>query len=1069
MQTLRVIFVCGTILFFQLLYEPPIILGQANNRGEISGEVLDTTGAVIAGAVVELAHLGAGFRRETITNESGYYTFPLLEPGMYELKVTNSGFKLERRSPVTVSTSLRTVVNFKLEPGTVEEEVIIRGDGEVVRSGDVTLTSIVTQSQLRQLPLNEKILSEFTRLEAGGTPRGLVTAESSGINTDSGGWINGLRQFFVHITLDGGHFNDPTFPGGNLSNTAGISFDAVGEFSVIKGNADATQASAAGYIVNISTRRGSDNLHGDIFEFLRNNIFDARNFFDGATTQPLRRNQFGGSLSGSLPIRRSKDFFFVNYEGFRRASSGTIVIIAPTERLLSNVPSGPENGYLREILRFTYPRPNPATHNPNAPVAPVNSRVNLGLDRDSFVIRVDNELTHKTHSIFRYNFMDGTAAPGVQVATGVRGGNGGFNWRYNNALFGLNSVFSQRSVNDLRLTYDRTLTNFFADPTPDELVSLGFDPTANTPNGLPFITFAGTGMPGIGALPLVPKKKYSDVFELSNTLSTIRSNHNLSFGVTLRHIDTHWLLGENTRPSTVFVGFGPPFDSAPFGITTGRFLSQTQNIAFDSATPIRNFEFNHFAAFIQDSYRFSNNLSIFLGLRYSFDTPINEANGLLSNVYPVNPQTGNIVEGGDVNEETVKSLALGSVDKFRFTRFDWNNFAPNIGVAWSPTQDRRTIVKAGYSVAYGSLWTELIRLVGFNPPFGVSTILSRARFGERANSNSLTVPPALNAYNPSSVNPYVQSWNLTLERELESNTVLRASYIGNRGTNLWNTRQPNFGAGFLGNRPNPSFSVINLTETKAGSNYNAFRLEVNRRFSKGLAFQGTYVFAKSLDDISAGATIFRPTGIGSLPTDQRNPRENYGLSDFDVRHTAVVNFSYELPFGRKQRMLNIQNRVLSTLVSNWSLSGIISFWDGIPFDILSGIDNNGDGVVNDRARVLPGAQPAMALVRGGGVDGNTQYFEPSSSGTIFSQTTGAPLQRNFFRGPHIFNTDLAVRRTISLTDRADVELTAEAFNLFNHTNFSNPVNTLSSPIFGRLVSTYATGSRQLQFGVKLNF
>ena len=1051
-----------TFLLVQLSFAHHAALGQATYDGEISGLILDSASAIVTNAAVKLTNRGTGFSRETVSNEHGLYTFPLLEPGDYELLVTRAGFKAERKSPIAVQTHSKVLVNFALQPGPVAETVNVEAMGEVLKPTDVTVTSVVPQWQLRALPLNDKLLAEFTRLEAGVTPRELTTAES-GPNSDSGGFIYGLRQFFVQVTLDGGHFDDPTWPGGTMTNTQGISFDAVKEFAIIKGNADATQASAAGYTINITTRSGTNAFHGDIFEFLRNNVLDARNFFDGKSTQPLRRNQFGGAFSGPLPLRKKKDFFFVNYEGFRRSLVQTVVSIAPTDLLLARVPGGPANGFLREIMTFTYLRPTPGTFSPTALVAPATGTANLGMNRDMFVARLDSELTPANHALLRFNFINGDTAPGVSIRPGVRGGAVAFDWRFRNVRLGLNSVLSPRSVNELGFTYDRTLQEFTAEPTPPELVALGFDPTADTPNGLPFIFFAGTGLTGDGVLPFVPKRRHSNVFEVNDVLSRTSGNHSMKFGITFRRTQAHWLLGENTRPSTLFIGFGPPFDTSFFGITTGRFLSQTQNLIANPPTPIRGFRSTYFGTFFQDQYRLTKKVTLMYGLRYSFDTPYTEVNGLLSNAYPVSPSNGQPIAGGDINDQTLNNLAIRTVDQMPFYKFDKNNFAPNFGISWMPGY--KLVLKGGYGITYGSPFIELIRLVGFNPPYGVSTVLRIAPFGTRPDPNHLAVPPALNVYNPASVNPLVQYWNFTAERELDKNTVLKISYIGNRGADLWDTRQPNFGSGFAGTRPNPNFSIINLTETKGRSNYNGLRLEVNRRFDHGLAFQGTYVFGKALDDISAAVSTLCPQGLGCLPTDQRSLRANYGTSDLDVRHTAVVNSIYELPFGKGQRFFNTASPVISKLVGGWTISGIASYWNGVPFDIVSGIDNNADGVTNDRARVIPGANPRDAVTHGGD---KAQFLDPHAVGTILSTTVGTPLPRNFFRGPAIFNVDMSLLKSLNLSERVNLKILIETFNIFNHTNLATPVNSLSSPAFGRIIAT-STRSREIQLGLKLDF
>ncbi len=1043
----------------QLTVQPGPVHAQASNKGEVSGVILDSAGSIVPGAKVQLREVNTGFGRETVSNDSGVYVVASLEPGEYVLTVTADGFEPVKNSRISVYTGAKLVLDVALKPEGVSESVTVRPAQEIIQPADVSLSTTVPEWQIKNLPLNDKVLSEFTRLEAGVTPRGLMTAESTGISSDTGGWLYGLRQFFMHVTLDGGHFNEPAFPGGTLTNTQGIGFEAVKELKINKSNADASLAGTFGYSINITTRSGTSEHHGSLYEYFRNNVFDARGFFDSKDSEHLIRHQFGGSLGGPIPLRHNKDFYFVNYEGFRRAETKVINVVVPTDRLLAAVPGGAENGYLRELMFYSYPRPQAGTFSPAGLAAAAASPVDLGMRRDGFVARLDSALGARHRGLARFNVMDGDANPGVQIASGVRGANGGFIWRFTNFLAGVSSTLSNSVTNEFHFTFDRTALRLVADPTPPELVSLGFAPSGESPNGLPFVLFVGTGLSPLGPRPNVPRAKRGTVYEFADMISAVHKGHYFKFGGILQHTDILWLQGENTRRSPVFIGFGPPFDNSFFGVTTARFVSQTQNFNLDPSFIHRKFQFTHGEMFFQDAYRASNRLMLFGGVNYSLDTPISEANGWLSNAYPVGPHGP--IEDGDINNETVHHLAIKTVDQLRFSDFYKGAIAPNIGASLTLGEARKTVIKASYGITYGTQWFELIRLAGVNPPFGLSTSLGPNRFGTVADPTRIQTP-VLNAFNPSTVKPRLQHWNVTVEREIYGDSVLRVSYIGNRGSSLWDTRQPNFGSGFQGTRPNKDFSVINLVESRGRSQYNGLRMEVQRRFHDGFAIQASYVFGKSADDISASVTTFQPTGVGSLPTNQFDLRENWGTSDFDVRHNAVVNFIYELPFGRDRRW--VKNGIGSALLGGWTVTGIISYWDGFPFDVISGVDSNGDGVANDRARVLPGADPRRALSSGS----RTQFLDPQSVGTIFSATEGTALKRNFFRGPDIFNMDFEGRRQFTISKDVKLELTFEVFNIFNKANFANPVSSIASPVFGQIINTVME-PRQMQFGLRTSF
>jgi hypothetical protein len=262
--------------------------------------------------------------------------------------------------------------------------------------------------------------------------------------------------------------------------------------------------------------------------------------------------------------------------------------------------------------------------------------------------------------------------------------------------------------------------------------------------------------------------------------------------------------------------------------------------------------------------------------------------------------------------------------------------------------------------------------------------------------------------------------------------------------------------------------VINLAEARASSAYDGVRVELSRRLHSALGFQATYMYGKARDDISAAVSTLCPNGFGCLPVNQFELSENYGTADFDVRHTWVANVVHELPFGDGRKFASAQNALVRTLVSGWSVGAILSYWNGLPFDVLSGIDNNGDGIANDRARVVPGADPRDALTSESSESSSTQYLDPAAVGTVLSQTTGTPLPRNFYRGPAIVNLDARLEKRTPLGNGRSLYFGAEIFNVLNHTNFANPVNSLSSPTFGRIVST-ATRSREVQLAVRLAF
>lgn len=1037
---------------------------QTTTKGAIVGSVQDSSDAAVVGATLRLRNSATGAVREVQSDSNGLYAFRGVDPGTYKIEVEAKGFMTLVQPEVQVLTGGESTVKFTLKVGQVSQTIEVKAREDVVNTVDATVSYMVTNEDVQDMPLSEKSAAVLTRLQAGATPLQISTADTSP-NTDTGGYINGQRQFFQSVTLDGAYYSDPFWPGGTMTTNegSGISFDAVREFRVMTGNGQANQMLTGGYSMSLTSRSGTKAFHGSAFEFLRNNVLDARNYFDGPKVPPFRRNQFGGSLGGPLTPSKQGNFFFGSYEGFRQVDIVPFTTVGPTPLLLSLLPSGPSHGYMQEIFSTVFPLPTPGTYGANAAVAPALSSTNLGRNYDSFLIRTDHNLTGKDQLTFRYNFSNGLGQPGTTFAEGTQGGDVGFSWRFQNLLGTWTRSISNNKVNEFHVAYNRVGFDFFGAPTPQSLVALGFKPQSDQVGGLPFIISVGTGLSYVGPLPFAPQNRQENSIEFADNFSWNKGKHLLSLGGQLLYHRADQTFGNNIRPETIFLGLGAPFDTSTSGLTTGNFYYQAQNFYVTPGAIRQPFRMDVFNSYFQDSFRATRNLTLNYGLRWGFNTPMGTATHQLSNAYLSN-SSGKPDCGADLSIANISNLVVapvGGSGGCEMSQFRKTDFAPNVGFAW---QLPRTgfVVRSGYGIAYAVPYFEMVGGYGANPPFGVSTLLFGQPFGTTANPVTNAATPGLVGFNPGSKTPYVQYWNLTLERNVGEHLLLRAAYVGNKSTHLWYTAQPNLGSGYTGVRPNPNYGEIQQERSDVNANYNALRLEATRRFARGLSIQTTYSYAKSLDTNSSTITTFSPDIQGTV-TNQFNLRSDYGPSDFNIGQSFVANLVYDLPIGPGRRFANVKG-VGGKFFGGWQISSIITASSNIPVSILSGIDNNGDGVVNDRAELLPGGSLSNVERR----ISATQFLNPASVGVDIAASGGVPLGRNDIPGPRIVFMDFSLRKTTNITERVNLAFSAEFFNLLNHANFEDPVNTVSSPVFGQITHTLET-SRQIQFGLRLAF
>jgi hypothetical protein len=1051
-----VLVLCGCLL----LIWPNAVLGQTSARGEVHGVVTDESGSVIPGVQVTLTNLATGISRKTTTGTEGLYVFPLVDPGFYRLTVEKGGFATAVVSSLQVITTSPTPIDVAMKVGAVNQQITVTAAHELLNTRDATVSSLVSSANLEETPLNAKQYVNLIRLEPGVVPGTITTGSSFGRDFGDGGYVDGKRLFDSTSTVDGGAFWDPWVPSETTSTLLagpGVSEDSIAEFKVIGQNPPPSVGFVYGSHVEVTTKSGTNELHGTAYDYLRNDLVDARSFFSPTKT-PLKRNLFGASIGG--PFRKDRTFFFGSYEGMRQARRDPRVPVVPTPALLAAVPGGAANGFLREILGAAFPAPVPGTFGPTDFTVPVPTTADLGIHYDAFLVRVDHYIGDKDALTFRYFFDQGFGALGSVFSTGVPTTDNGSKNRWQQQVISWTRNFSPKTINEFRITYTRQNNNFPTRDTPDALVALGFAKSFTNPRAMPVMVFVGTGLSPIGAFPGAPQFRFINFWQYNDVLSRIVRAHSLKFGADVQTQAVNDFFPQDIRPFYIFVGFGPPFDNSANGLTTGRFASVSNTFPTNPPTLIRGMRRRQFALFAEDTWQLSQRLTLDLGVRYELATPISESQSLMNNLYQLGTSGGPLADTAvsDINRTAL--VQVGSCHScLRLHHEDKLDFAPRIGLAWVPFANRKTVFRGGFAIQYGEMFMNITAFNRTNPPFSRGVTLFNQPFATNIFSGPSIIPP-LFTYDPAMTRPYYAEWNFGVQQQLDANTTFQVSYIANRGKRLLRPFTPNFGAAFSGTRPNPNFGRIVQWRSAAQSWYDSLQVIVRRRLAAGLMFQTSYTWSKSLDEASGEIFAFSDDNFLSDPA---NPAADKGPSDYDLTHMFVANFVYELPIGRGKRFLNVQNSFANTLLGGWSTSGIFTYLSGQRVTFFSGRDNNGDGNLNDRARVIGD----LSILRNtSGLD-KTQFFNPAAVGTALSATQGTVIiGRNTGRAPSFVNTDFSVAKRFRLSERFNLDFRSEFFNLLNHTNLEQPDSNVSSPTFGRIFATRNLG-REMQFSLKL--
>jgi outer membrane receptor protein involved in Fe transport len=1006
-------------------------------RGTILGTVFDPTGALVTGAKITVKNTSTGLERTTTTDDAGNYTVPELPVGPYEVRVEQSGFNTNTVSNVTVEVASERRVDVTLQVGGHDNVVVVATNVQVETTTN-TLGGTITSKAAADLPINGRDFTKFLVTVPG------ATGDPSGATDSPGSFglfsANGNRGRANNYLLDGTDMNDGyrNLPAINEAGVFGtpatiLPIEAISEAAVLS-NFEAEYGRNSGAIVNIVTKSGTNDFHGSLFEFFRNNKLDARNFFNpepDPQTQ-FRNNQFGGSIGG--PIKRNQTFFYFAYEGQRERVGLNSVARVPDPSEIADL-GGPTNPVIARLLaRNPWPAPNRPL-NPDDPSAPnLFVTTPASNDVDSLIAKIDHSFNKDNQLTGRYFY--GTSEQSFPLA--ILAGNilPGFNTTTPTTVHLVSlsylKILSATKVNEFRFGYNRFDEGFFPEDNDFDPRSIGLNTgIANDRDfGLPQIRIQDDrGIANIGATLSVPRARVDSNFHIIDNFSWKLNKHDLKFGYEFRRttVDQFFDAGYRGR-----LDFASLEDFLSGTLDGGRAARGDSN---------RNTFQNSHATYLQDTFRWSPQLTFNLGLRWDYFGVIGERDNLLSNFDPA-----------------VGLVQVGSPGLPRLYNRDWNNFSPRLGFAWNVKGDGKTVVRAGWGLFYDAFSQDFfagqLPFNTFNPgpafnPVGPAPVLFSFStepvvgdgvpiFTDFLDSDVFAVDPDLRT-------PYIQNYNFNIQRELFRNGVLEVGYVGSTGKKLFRYRDINqpvnpsvSSARPFDNGPfapsGGTFFYVNHLETTAFSNYNALQTTFSVRDLRGFSTQVNYTWSHSIDNASDGQDY---VANATQPDNSFCTRCEKGNSNFDNRHRFVVTASYALPNFAKSH---------PRLGKGWQLNTVVTLRTGNPFHLTLFDDYNNTGEFFPRPDLIgdpyAGTSAPDHFI-------NLEAFKvpctiaPGGDGSAADCIPGTwhfgSLGRNALRGPGYQNVDFSIFKDTDITEKLRLQFRAEVFNIFNHPNFSNPL------------------------------
>lgn len=1006
--------------------------------GSISGYVHDPGARVVAGAQVSIKSSDRGITRDVRTDASGFYSAADLPPSDYEVRVSSEGFE-PASAPARVPVNTRVRLDLVLRLPTQRVDLEVAAAAPMVASESSELGAVLDQPRIELLPLNRRDFLQLALLVPGVLP----PVQDSELSTRGrfAMHANGGREEFNNFLLDGVDNND------QYQNTYALqpSVDSIQEFKIATNSYSAEYGRSAAGQVNVITRSGVNQWHGAAYEYLRNRVLDARNFFDGPQKPKFVRNQFGGSVGG--PVWKDRSFFFANFDGLRERRGLTRLATVPTLEQRSGdlsslgrpiidpfaqrpfaggvIPAERISPVARRVLEL-FPRPDRPGVSGNYLAQPVQ--------RDSvsqFHGRLDQRLSARDQLTLRYS--RGTQdlfEPYTEESTDIPGFGDFVENSGHNAMVHYQRTISPRTIQSLRLGFNRTVRGVRPQNFATNVGELWGVPWLNVrPRdfGYPLVNVAGFSQ--VGDVAQLPIGRVTNTFQIVEGLALVRGGHTLRTGGEVRHVRLNGFLDYFARGSLTFSGVisGTGLSDLLLGFPSFGLQSQ-----FDNPQHLRATSFN---AYLQDDWKVRPSFTLSLGVRYEYDTPPVDAADRMA---VFNPAALRIV---NVGTNGISRSGL---------RPDKNNFAPRVGFAWSPAT--HTVLRGGYGLYYDAGMLVVNSSFYFNPPYFNFRIFFPTQTSLISLNNpfpsqgGITPAPSPNTLSPDFATAYMQHWSFNVQRQAGRATVLSLAYAGSKGTHLVRARdlnQPRPAPGPVqARRPLPQFGGIYFIDSGANSNFHSLQASVDRRLARRFSVLAAYTWSKSIDDTSG---FLSTRADRNFPQDSMNVRAERAASSFDMTHRLTAAYVYLLPRG-------FEFRGITTAQSGQAFTPLLRFDN-------SNTGNTGGIFGNDRPDVL--RDPRLDH------PGPDRWFDTAAF------RVPPPFQfgnagRNILRGPGAVTFDVALAKRFLLTERLALTADAQVFNLFNRTQFDLPERYADEPAtFGRVFS--ARSPRQMQFALRLSF
>jgi len=1009
-------FRCGVVarLCFLLLFSLVANFTWAQSEtATVSGQVADPTGLSITAAQVKLVDIDRGTSTSAMTNNSGLYTFPSVRPGRYRMEVAAVGFRVVNFTGLTVNVQDHLEQNFKLVVGSVSESITVDGQASPVDTESATVSTIVDRNFAENLPMNGRSFQTLIQL----TPGVVLTTSNFADNGQFS--VNGQRGSSNYWMVDGVSanigigVNRDTFPGNGLAGSVGsfsalggtnslVSVDALQEFRIQTSTYAPEFGRTPGGQISIVTRSGTNQFHGTAFDYLRNDVFDANDWFADYAGLPKpkeRQNDFGGTFSG--PILKDRTFFFFSYEGLRLRLPQVALTTVPDLAARQNaVP--PMQPFLN-----AYPLPN-GSDNVATGTAQFNSSYSNAATLDADSLRIDHKLNDKLTLLGRYNY-----SPSDLVQRGADPNAASVVSRpritTQTSTLGATWAISPAASNDLRFNYSRTNAN--SHYTMDDFG--GAVPLVSPPFPSPFTPQNGQFFLEMFTLQTGPALNIGQIeqnlqrqFNVVDSLSLQKGSHTLKCGVDFRRLSP--VVDPQTYLQDAF-------------FTT---VAAAQNGKLDFGVAASNAKatllFRNLGVYAQDTWRVLSRFTVTYGLRWDVDFVPKSLGG------PNFPG----VTGFNLTDLSNLALAPAGTPPYK-TKYD--NVAPRIGVALQLSQNQNwsTVLRGGFGAFYDLATSEVGNLVAGAYPFGA---ISRVFGGTFPLSPASAAPPAitvanlaspyavLSAFDPNLQLPYALQWNVALEQSLGRQQTISASYIGAAGKRLLQTGQIF--------SPNPSFGIVQLLTNEGSSDYNALQLQLQRRLLHGLQALVSETWSHSIDTGSAGslAVLSNEFFPGAASA-------NRGPSDFDIRNAFSAGLTYDMPAPKINRLTN-------AILGGWSIRDVIQARSAPPVDVS---DENfvqfNNGFSGDiRPDLVPGQNVYLygPQYPGGKAFNPAAFTDPPSDPVTGNPLRNGNLGRNALRGFGAWQWDLAIHREFPIHESLKLQFRAEMFNALNHPNFGPP-------------------------------